>query len=483
MSRGVLDVSDGQNPAEMYDSLKAVPFFAELSDEDLGRVCEHARAVEFAGGTRLFAEGDPGDVAYVIMEGEVEILKVSSEREVLLAVRGPGEVIGEMALLQEAPRIATARARDTVSLITIPKAALDDLLASSASAARALFAILLQRWQDTEVQLRQSERMAQLGTLAAGLAHELNNPAAAVGRGADQLLELVDDYGAARAAMGVAPADASAQPMMIMLLDRATGGRYPELDEDPLARGDREEEIAAWVSAHGVPDPWQVAHSLADLQVSDADLDGLFGEVEPDRLPHALQLVRASYEVSRLLQEMTTGAARVSAIVGALKSYTYLDQAPVQEIEITAGIDDTLLLLGSTIAGISVRREYDPQLPRIEAHGSELNQVWTNLITNAADAIGEAQREDGELIVRAFPDGDLAVVEFEDNGAGIPSAIQHRVFDRFFTTKPPGSGSGLGLDLSFRIVVNEHGGSLRLIQSEPGRTVFRVELPLHRRIE
>ena len=461
--------------SKISERLRTVSLFAGLEDEDIDRVCEQAEEVELPAGQLLFAEGDHGDQAYLITDGEIEILKTSSGRDVLLAVRSQSDVIGEMALLHEEPRIATARARTDASLLTIPKAALDDLLDISTSAPRVLFGILLQRWHDTEAQLRQSERMAQLGTLTAGLAHELNNPAAAVRSSADRLAEAVASYGEARASIASTAGPASEAAALDLMLERAGAARPPELH--PLARSDREGEVGDWLDRHDVPDGWQIAPALVDLDLSDDDLDGLAAEVERETLPQALQLVRSSAEVQALLREVAVSASRVSAIVKALKSYSYLDQAPVQEVDIAGGLDDTLLILKSKTAAITVRREYDPALPTIEAHGSELNQVWTNLIDNAADAVTESGRDDGEVIVRAFPDGDQVVVEIEDNGTGIPAEIQDRIFDSFFTTKPPGSGTGLGLDISFGIVVNKHRGDLRLASSQPGRTVFRVELP------
>jgi signal transduction histidine kinase len=188
--------------------------------------------------------------------------------------------------------------------------------------------------------------------------------------------------------------------------------------------------------------------------------------------------VRASREVSSLLEEVAGGAARLSAIVQALKSYSYLDRAPEQNVDVRRGLDDTLLLLKAKLGGVEVVREYDPELPTIEALGAELNQVWTNLIDNAAAAVSERAGADARIVIRAAPGDNSVVVEIEDNGTGIKPEHRERIFDAFFTTKGPGAGTGLGLDISFRIVVHEHGGNLELVESQPGRTVFRVELPL-----
>lgn len=461
----------------MNETLKAVPLFSELSDRDLDRICASAEEIDLAAGARLFAEGDAGEVAYVITGGEIEIVMTSAGRDVLLAVRSEGEVIGEMALLHEEPRSATALARTDATLISISRSALDDLLATSPSAVRSMFDILLHRWRDTEAQLRQSERMAQLGTLTAGLAHELNNPAAAVSRNAGQLDEAVARYGEARASIAAASLNGAAGSLLEPLLERGVRLAREPIEIDLLARSDREREVEDWLGEHGVEDGWRVAPPLVDLGLADDELEGLAAQLDSDVLPQALRLLQTAIEVQQLIREVDRGAGRVSAIVNALKSYAYLDQAPIQAIDVAAGLDDTLAVLEAITDGIQIRREYASDLPQIDAYGSELNQVWTHLIHNSVDAIRESGRADGELILRAFSAEKCVVVEVEDNGTGIDAAIQERIFDSFFTTKPPGSGTGLGLDVSFGIVVRKHRGDLRLLSSEPGRTVFRVELP------
>jgi signal transduction histidine kinase len=458
---------------ELAQRLAVVPLFAELPADDLARVCAGALELRLAAGDQLFAEGDPGEHAYVITSGEVEIRKASLGREVLLAVRHAGEVIGEMALLQQEPRNATARARTEAELVGIPRDVLDDVLATSASAARSLFGVLLQRWRETQSQLRQSERMAQLGTLTAGLAHELNNPAAAVQRAAAQLEETIDRLETAHAAGG---ALSEAARTALGRLAPGPGAAPPVLDT--LERSDREEEVGEWLSDLGVEDGWELAPALVRAGLDREALAAAVADLDRDEAATVLRASCAAGEVRGLLREVTEGAARLSAIVRALKSYSYLDRAPVQSVDVGTGLDDTLLILKSKLSGIDIVREYAADLPLIEAAGSELNQVWTNLVDNAADAVRSSGRQDGRVIVRARAEGDALVVEVEDNGTGVPAEHRERVFDSFFTTKSPGSGTGLGLDISFRIVVQEHGGSLELAHSEPGRTVFRVELPL-----
>jgi signal transduction histidine kinase len=426
-------------------------------------------------GDELFHEGDRGDSAYVIVAGEIEIVKQAVNREMLLAVQGPGTVIGEMALLHQAPRMATGRARGSTTLLQIPRSSFDYVLDTSPAAARRTMDVVLERFRQNQAQLQQSERMAQLGTLTAGLAHELNNPAAAVKRGAEQLAAGVADYGAAYAD-AVASLDAGSRPGFDdAVADAMERGAQP-VDLDPLARSDTEMQIEDWLTDRGIEPAWKMAPGLADLGYGTDDLAPI-----EERFAAATGTVvtamTAAASLATLLREVEEGAGRLSTIVRALKSYSYLDQAPVQDVDLRRGINDTLLIMKRKLGDIAVRRDYAADLPTIEAFGSELNQVWTNLIDNAADAIHAAATTDGVIEIRAFPIDSGVVVEIEDNGPGIPPDIQARVFDSFFTTKPPGSGTGLGLDISRSIVMTRHGGTIG-VASEPGKTVFRVELPL-----
>ena len=450
------------------DRLRTVPLFAGLTEDDLALLCRDAEEISLSAGDHLFVEGEEGDQAFVIADGEVEIMKHSPSRDVLLAVRHAGEVIGEMALLENAPRMATARARTDATLIGIRKQQLDGLLDTSNSAARAMFGVLLTRWRETEARLRQSDKMAQLGTLTAGLAHELNNPAAAVSSAADELGAAVEAYAAARqeaARLGV-PESVST------LLHEIEGSEGARVRLDAIDRSDAESAVEAWLDGRPVADPWRLAPALVSIGVDPERLDrlGLTDEaVEP-----MLALVAAAVATHDLIHQVGLGAHRVFEIVRAMKSYAFLDRAPVQDVDLAAGLDDTLLLLGSKLRDLTVVRDY-ADLPRLPAYGSELNQVWTNLIDNAIDAVAEGG---STIIVRTRLEPPVAVVEIEDDGSGIPAEVLPRVFDAFFTTKPPGHGTGQGLDISYGIVVHRHGGDIRVAETRPGRTVFRVEIPL-----
>lgn len=459
----------------VVERLRTVSLFRDLPQEDLERLSVGIEHVRLPAGTPLFSEGDPGDRAYVVLEGQIEVVKATMGGEVLLAVQSEG-VVGEMALLEHAPRNASVRARTDVLLLAVTKARLDELLDSSASASRAFFEVMLTRWRDTQASLQQSERMAQLGTLTAGLAHELNNPAAAVNRSAGQLAEALARYDEARNAAAVELGPAASEALDDLLGSiRQRGGRASSLS--PLDRADLEDDVEAWLADRDIDRSWELAPGLVDAGVTLGDLAGLAAHFEGSRLPLMVGVINAAQEQLALVYQIEEGTRRMSAIVKALKSYAYLDQAPVQNVDVAAGLDDTLTLLEHKAKGIEIVREYDADLPRIEALGGELNQVWTNLIDNAIYVLTESEQSDGRLIIRAAPVDSGVAVEVEDNGPGIPVEIQDRIFDSFFTTKPPGSGTGLGLDISRNIVMHHHGGNLT-VDSRPGRTVFRVELPL-----
>jgi predicted CoA-binding protein/signal transduction histidine kinase len=467
----------------MYEFLKKVPLFSELPKADLERLCEIADEIDLPAGEFLFHEGSHGNRAFVIEDGQLEILKTSGGREVLLALRKQGEVIGEMALVEDAPRMASARAQTDTRLISIHQDQFEGLLNNSPSAARAMLNTVLARWRSTEAMLRQSEKMAQLGTLSAGVAHELNNPASAVKRSSEQLQTAVTDYEQALERFGRLELDSERRATILELAALAQERALLPPEMDTLARSDREMELEDWLEDHGVDEPWEHAPILVDVISDLDDLDSLAQEFVGAQLPLVIDWLGAIYRVRNLLVEVSQAAGRISDIVKSLKAYSYLDQAPVQEVNVHEGIDNTLLILRSKLkSGISVRRDYADGLPRIQAHGSELNQVWTNILDNAMDALNESgpanSSDTPEIVIRTRQEGVWIVVEIQDNGPGIPEAVVPRIFDPFFTTKAPGKGTGLGLDISYRIIVNKHYGDVKVF-SHPGFTCFQVMLPVN----
>jgi signal transduction histidine kinase len=348
------------------------------------------------------------------------------------------------------------------------------MLSASPEAAVALLQTFSARLQSTEALLQQSEKLAALGTLAAGLAHELNNPAAAVQRSSSQLREAFDTWA------GLANQLDSLKFNQQQL--EAIAGLRAAINEavasarklDPLQRSDLEGALQKWLENQGLEGAWELSPALVTCGFDAVSLENLTGGFLPDQRPIVVRWLAATCMLYSLTDEVRLGADRIAEIVRAVKAYTYLDQAPVQEVDLHAGLEDTLVILRHKLkSGVTVVRDFAPDLPRIEAYGSELNQVWTNLIDNAADAM----QGQGRLTIRTHRQGDQVAVELMDDGPGIPEEVRARIFDPFFTTKPPGSGTGLGLHIAYNIVVHRHKGRIS-VASRPGETTFQVLLPI-----
>ncbi len=454
------------------DFLRKQLLFAGLSEDDLIWLERMAEPVSISTGEFLMQEGGAGDALYIASAGEFEVIKRSGNQDVVIAVRGAGEIFGELALLNGTPHSASVRALKDAQLFKISGAVFRDLLATRPQATLAILRTVTERLRNTEIMLRQNEKMAALGTLSAGLAHELNNPAAAAKRSAAQLRDTLVEWQRAAAEVTAQSLDARQRETLNTLrAEMATRAAAP-IALDPLARSDRETAVQEWLEARGMEEAWQIAPSLVTFGWDVAALEELGGTLGA-HLPVVVRWLGVGYTVYALLDEVSTSAERISEIVKAVKSYSFLDQAPIQQVDAHEGLENTLVILRYKLKeGVRITRDYAPDLPRIEAHGSELNQVWTNIIDNAIDAMGGK----GELMLRTRRQNENVVIEITDNGPGIPPEIKDRIFEAFFTTKPPGIGSGLGLHISYNIV-QEHRGGIE-VDSQPGATTFRVTLPI-----
>lgn len=454
--------------------LRRLPLFAGLNGEELDRLVQTAEPVSIAAGTVLMEEGSPGDSLYVALEGEFEITKRSGNQDVVIALRGPGEVLGEMSLLSQSPRSASVRAVKPARLLKISQAAFERLITWHPSAALAMLKTVTERLHNTEAMLRQNEKMAALGTLSAGLAHELNNPSAAAQRSAAQLGKILTQWLHLAAERDALALDSKQRELVNALREEIVKRAASSANLDPLARSDRESQVQSWLEEVGVEQAWELAPALVSFGWDISALKESAKNFQPVQWPVIAGWLGVGCSVYALLSEVKTSAERISEIVQAVKSYSYLDQAPIQQVDVHAGLENTLVILRHKLkGGVDVTRNYATDLPRIEAYASELNQAWTNIIDNAVDAM----KGKGELGLRTLRKNDSVVVEISDSGPGIPPEIQSRIFEPFFTTKPPGIGTGLGLHITYNIIVHKHRGEIK-VSSKPGATCFQVTLPI-----
>src|SRR5919112_940655 len=458
----------------MLDGLRQVPLLADLSEEDLERLYEMAETILVPAGQLVLREGDTGDSLYIVLEGELEVTRRRGGQEIVLSSYEPGQFFGEMALLERAPRSASVRTLRESRLLAIDQTAFQALLSRSPSAPFNILRTVTSRLRSTESMLIQNEKMAALGTLAAGLAHELNNPAAAIRRSVAQLRDALAEREKLAAQLHSLATDQHQQESVGALQEEIAERKTVAPVHDPLVLSEQEDELQEWLEDHGVGEAWELAPVLVASGWDTDEVERLAERFSPTQLPVVVRWLGAGSSVSGLLEEVGQSAEAMSEIVKAVKTYSYLDQAPIQDVDVVESLENTLVLLRPRITtGVTVTRDYADDVPRIEAYGSELNQVWTNLIDNAIDAIAGQ----GELTLRAFTAERVVTVEVIDDGPGIPPEMQPRIFEPFYTTKAPGVGTGLGLHIAYNIVVHKHRGQLQ-VASKPGETCLRVVLPI-----
>ena len=445
---------------DIVEVLRGLPYFSDLPQALLDQVCRQSEKTTVPEETTIIEEDSLSEDMFVIVEGQLRVTKHGHDREVVLATLGPGEVVGEIALLDNAPRTASVTADAPSTLIRIPAEAFESLIEDS-RVVRRMFRTVTSRLRGIEDTLRHEERMAALGRMAAQLMHELNNPAAAVGRSMARAEEVY-----------VALGEATIQLSGIGdLLDRPIPMPDKPTDIDPLTRSALEDEVATFLSDLEVADVFEVSPALVQdgwtVELLEDTVAGLDRETTA-RFSHWLGL---RVLASQLIGEVRIAAGRISELVRVVKNYSYLDQGPVQQINPTEGIRDTLILLKHKLRGIETIVDIEPDLPTIEASGRDLNQVWTNLIDNAADAMGES----GTLTIRAAMEDGTVVVAIADTGPGIDPEVRDRIFDPFFTTKAPGQGTGLGLH-TVHTIVTRSGGTIS-IDSDSTGTTFTLRFP------
>lgn len=450
--------------------LLRVPAFAGLPDDQIEWFLSQSQELHFKAGDTYSRQGDPADAMFVILDGQIELRGEFSGEPILISLK-PGEVTGALPFSRMKQFTVTGRAVTDSRILQFPAAKFPELVQKMPELTKLLVGLMADRIRETTRLEQQRDRLASLGKLSAGLAHELNNPASAAQRATSQLrasLKRVKDASHELGRRDLTPA----QKAEIEKLEAAFLQR-DEPPPDPLTVSDLEEKVDSLLRSHGQNDLWQLAADLARRNVQPEVLESLFAVLGADTARAALVRIAASLDIYNLLKEIESSTSRISELVRAIKEYTYMDQAPVQNVDIVKSLETTLIIMNHKLKhGVAVERNYQRIPLLVNSFGSELNQVWTNLIDNAIDAMGGK----GELRVRTFRDDGCVVVEIGDNGPGISADIKPHIFEPFFTTKGVGDGTGLGLDTVQRIV-KKHRGNIQVL-SQPGDTRFQVRLPL-----
>ncbi|GLW48951.1 histidine kinase [Streptomyces sp. NBRC 14336] len=465
------------SPAE----ISSLFLFEKLAPEQLGRLCAEGRVERFEPGP-VYTEGDPATCFYVMIEGTVVLSRrVGGDDVEVIRSSQRGVYSGAMqAYLGDRARQVynnSMRVTEPTRFFVLPADTFAAVMQEWFPMAVHLLEGLFFGAKNTQQVIGQRERLLALGSLSAGLTHELNNPAAAAVRATATLRERVAKmrHKLAMIASGPYPREQLAGLIEIQERTAELVGKAPALS--PLEASDREDTLTDWLDDHGIPDGWRLAPTFVQAGLDIDWLEQVAAAVPEEVLPGAVGWLNYTVETELLMSEIEDSTTRVSHLVDAAKQYSQLDRAPFRTVDVHELLDSTLMMLAGKIGPrIKVVKDYDRTLPEIPAYPAELNQVWTNLVDNAVAAINSAGGE-GTLTVRTATDHDRLLVEFRDTGTGIPPEIRGRIFDPFFTTKPVGEGTGLGLDISWRIVVNKHHGTLQ-VESEPGDTRFQVLLPL-----
>src|SRR6185503_16422377 len=472
---GIIPTSS--SPPDKVEALRRVHVFADLPAEQLQWFADNANDLRFAMGDVVFRKGDKAETMVVYLEGEVHAYWDENDHDMVYIARAgerSTEVTGMLPFSRMTEFTVTGYAVTDVRLLRFPVRLFPEMMQRMPVLVQRLVGIMSDRVRESTTLDQQQDKLMALGKLSAGLAHELNNPAAGATRAANDLIETLKELRSADMRLCSHDLTETQQSSIDAFERKAIDHTATAKQLNSLDQSDREDEVSEWLEAHGIAEPWKLSGNLVEAGMDSGALEQLLGEIPATATVDVLARVNCQLAAAKLAGEIKTATARISELVGAIKEYSYMDQASVQELDIHKGLDNTLLILKYKLKkkDISVTRDYAESLPLIKAYGSELNQVWTNLIVNAVDAMSEG----GTLKVRTKREPTDILVEIRDNGAGIPASARSRIFEPFFTTKPVGEGTGLGLDTVARII-RKHRGNVRF-ESKPGDTCFQVRLPV-----
>jgi len=468
-----MTVSTQCDPAE----LRTLFLFEKLTDEQLQRLCSEGH-VELIEPGPVFAEGEPARNLYVLIEGMLVTSRRVSGDDVEVARTGQRGVYtgAYMAYLGERVQQVyqnSLRVTEPSRFYVLGADCFEQIMNEWFPMPVHLLEGLFFGGQRTREMVGQRERLLALGSLTAGLTHELNNPAGAAVRATASLRERVTAMRGKLKLLAAGKYPRASLETLIDLQQRAVErvAKAPQLD--PMEASDAEDAVSDWLEDHGCSDAWQLAPVFVQAGLDPEWLSQVQDTVGEEMLEPALRWLNYTVATELLMNEIEDATTRITTLVGAAKQYSQLDRAPFQVVDVHDLLSSTLMMMSAKLKGITVVKRYDKSLPKIPAYAAELNQVWTNLIDNAAQAMGG----NGTLTIRTARDDSCILVEIGDTGPGIPPEVQQRIFEPFFTTKPVGEGTGLGLDIAWRIVVNKHHGDLR-VESVPGDTRFQIRLPI-----